>query len=87
MPPTQVSVNYLRYASKGCFASPLPHVVNALQCGRRIEPAVEALLAMGHLWCRHASGVLAGATNNVRTFMKTLVVALGVTLYYSAEKR
>ena len=45
---TQVSVNYLRYASKGCFASPLLHVVNALQCGRRIEPAVEALLAMGH---------------------------------------
>ncbi|WP_117048147.1 oxamate carbamoyltransferase subunit AllH family protein, partial [Klebsiella pneumoniae] len=41
-------VNYLRYASKGCFASPLLHVVNALQCGRRIEPAVEALLAMGH---------------------------------------
>ncbi|WP_159203394.1 DUF2877 domain-containing protein, partial [Klebsiella pneumoniae] len=39
---------YLRYASKGCFASPLLHVVNALQCGRRIEPAVEALLAMGH---------------------------------------
>ncbi|MDD9653381.1 DUF2877 domain-containing protein [Klebsiella pasteurii] len=45
---TQVSVNYLRYASMGRFASPLMHFVHALQRGRRIEPAVEALLAMGH---------------------------------------
>ena len=45
---TQVSVNYLRYASVGRFASPLLHFSHALQRGRRIEPAVEALLAMGH---------------------------------------
>ncbi len=45
---TQVSVNYLRYASEGRFASPLMHFAHALQCGRRIAPAVEAVLAMGH---------------------------------------
>lgn len=45
---TQVSVNYLRYASEGRFASPLMHFACALQRGRRLEPAVEALLAMGH---------------------------------------
>ena len=45
---TQGSVNYLRYASGGRFASPLLHFSHALQRGRRIEPAVEALLAMGH---------------------------------------
>ncbi|VUS83112.1 DUF2877 domain-containing protein [Klebsiella spallanzanii] len=45
---TQVSVNYLRYASEGRFASPLMHFAHALQRRRRIEPAIEALLAMGH---------------------------------------
>ncbi len=46
--PPPVSVNYLRYASEGRFASPLMHFAYALQRGRRLEPAVEALLAMGH---------------------------------------
>ena len=45
---TQVSVNYLRYASEGRFASPLMHFVHALRRERRIEPAIKALLAMGH---------------------------------------
>lgn len=45
---TQVSVNYLLYASKGRFASPLLHLTYALYRERRISAAVDALLAMGH---------------------------------------
>ena len=44
---TQVSVNYLRYASMGRFASPLMHFVHACKRGRRIEPAVEACWRWG----------------------------------------
>lgn len=45
---TQVSANYLQYAARGCFASPLLHFVFALRSGRRMTAATASLLAMGH---------------------------------------
>ncbi|HHZ6683048.1 TPA: DUF2877 domain-containing protein, partial [Escherichia coli] len=45
---TAVSVNYLRYAAQGYFASPLLHFVHALSCPKRTAAAIDSLLALGH---------------------------------------
>ncbi len=45
---TAVSVNYLHYAAMGCFSSPLLHFAHALSRQRRLDEAIDAVLALGH---------------------------------------